>query len=221
MKRILLSCVAAAGFLPAPAFALGIGQLTLESGLNEPFDARIALLSATREELDTLNVGLADSEAFRRAGVDRPFVLSNLRFEVVESESGADYIRVTSHDSIREPFLNFLVELSWANGRLYREYTVLLDPPVYAAGAAPARARAPAAPASAAPAMTEIPAAPVVEAGAEYAAAPAALTGSEYGPTESSDTLWSIAGRTRPDETVTLRKARVRTKLATKMRRFC
>jgi len=206
MKRILISCAVAAGLLPVPAFALGIGQLTLDSGLNEPLEARIALLSPTREELDTLNVALADTEAFRRAGVDRPFVLSNLRFEIVEGDSGVEYIRVSSHDAIREPFLNFLVELSWANGRLYREYTVLLDPPLYDARSAPAYTPAPAAPvAEAVPEAAETPAAPVIEAGTEYAAAPT-FTGSEYGPTESSDTLWSIASRTRPDESITVQQ---------------
>jgi pilus assembly protein FimV len=205
MKRILIALAAAAGLLPASAFALGVGELTLESGLNEPFEARIALLSITREEIDSLNVGLADNEAFRRAGVDRPFVLSNLRFELVETEAGADYIRVSSADAIREPFLNFLVEISWSKGRLYREYTVLLDPPLYDTRAAPTYARRATAPA---PAM-----APVVEAlpadadvgDADYAPAPA-FTGSEYGPTEASDTLWSIAGRTRPDAGVTVQQ---------------
>lgn len=203
MRRILIALAAAAGLLPAPAFALGVGELTLESGLNEPFEARIALLSITREEIDSLNIGLADNAAFRRAGIDRPFVLGSLRFELVETETGADYIRVSSSDAIREPFLNFLVEISWSKGRLYREYTVLLDPPLYDSRAAPAYARSAAAPVStAAPAVEALPA----ESGeAEYAPAPS-FTGSEYGPTEASDTLWSIAGRTRPDAGVTVQQ---------------
>lgn len=204
MKRILLFLVAV-GLLPAQAHALGIGRLTLESALNEPFSARIELLSVTREELDTLNVGLADSEAFARAGIERPYVLSGLRFELVETEAGADHIRVSSSESIREPFLNFLVEVSWSRGRLYREYTVLLDPPFYDAAAAPP---APVAQPQSAPAPLA-----AADPGDAYAAEPAAgftaapaFDGSEYGPTESTDTLWSIAGRTRPDESVSMQQ---------------
>src|SRR2546427_4022129 len=39
---------------------------------------------------------------------------------------------LTSGQPINEPFIDVLVELNWANGRLVREYTFLLDPPEYA-----------------------------------------------------------------------------------------
>src|SRR5690606_14289226 len=119
-------------FAPALVHALGLGKLELESGLNEPFEARIELLSPTVEELDSLNVRLADEAAFSRAGIPRLSLLRSLNFVVKESEIGTDYIRIYSNDPVREPFLNFLLEVSWSKGRLYREYTVLLDPPVYA-----------------------------------------------------------------------------------------
>ena len=130
MKRKLLLVLA---FIALPGFAnaLGLGKLQLNSALNQPLDARIELLSASADEIESLNVGLADNAAFRRARIDRPFVLSKLKFEVKEVEDGADYIQVSSRDSIREPFLNFLLEAGWSSGRLYREYTVLLDPPLY------------------------------------------------------------------------------------------
>mgnify|MGYP001582102118 CR=1 FL=1 len=124
----------AASLCPGPVFALGLGKLVLDSALNEPLEARIELLSPTREELDSLAIALADSAAFERAGVEREFVLSGLKFELRESEDGPDFIRVYSRDSIREPFLNFLVEINWSKGRLVREYTVLLDPPLYDPG---------------------------------------------------------------------------------------
>ena len=47
----------------------------------------------------------------------------------VLNEAGKAVIRVTSRKTIREPFLNFLVEVNWPKGCLVREYTVLLDPP--------------------------------------------------------------------------------------------
>ena len=130
MKRKIYLVIMLA-LMPGLVNALGLGNLDLNSALNEPFDARIKLLSATADELDSLKVGLADSEAFARAKVDRPFLLSKLRFSLHRAvDDGPDYIRVFSQDPIREPFLNFLVEVSWSNGRLFREYTVLLDPPM-------------------------------------------------------------------------------------------
>jgi pilus assembly protein FimV len=117
--------------VPGLAFALGLGNIELRSNLNQPFDARIRLLSPTADEIASLKVGLADAQAFERAGIDRLFILSHLHFEIVTNDRGPDYIHVTSKDPIREPYLDFLIEASWSNGRLYREYTVLLDPPLY------------------------------------------------------------------------------------------
>ena len=107
------------------AFALGLGPLEATSALNEPFKGRIEVLGAKAEDFDALTVGLAGEEQFHRAGIERAAALFQLRFSVAESADGKDYIAVTSKDPIREPFLNFLLEMNWANGRLLREYTVL------------------------------------------------------------------------------------------------
>jgi len=54
----------------------------------------------------------------------------------VEQGAGKTTIKVTTSKPVREPFLNFLIELDWTKGRLLREYTLLLDPPVYSAAVA-------------------------------------------------------------------------------------
>ena len=127
----LAYCLSLAFLLPQAAAALGLGELKKHSELNQPFHATIDLVDANAEELDTLRVKLADAERFRRAGIERPNVLSQLRFEVVETGSGPDHIKITSQAPIQEPYLTFLIEVSWSNGRLFREYAALLDPPVY------------------------------------------------------------------------------------------
>jgi len=138
--------------------AMGLGSITTSSSLNQPFEARIPIVGATPADLDTVAARLADAEQFERAGVGREAVLLALKFEVVAGEPGQEYLRVTTADSVREPFLNFLVELAWANGRIVREYTVLLDPPTYALPAPAATAPAPSPLPAAAP--TQAPAVP-------------------------------------------------------------
>ncbi len=206
MKRKLLLVLALIA-LPGLAFALGLGKLQLNSALNQPFDARIELLSASADELDNLNVGLADTEAFRRAKIDRPFVLTKLKFEVVDSEAGADYIHITSRDAIREPFLNFLLETNWSSGRLYREYTVLLDPPLYDPNARRSTRKESFSP-SAATYETESYISSDDDSIAEQTSSPAVVrySDSEYGPTDSADTLWSIASQVRPDSSVSVQQ---------------
>ena len=130
MNRVwlLLLC-----FLAGEALALGLGDIRLDSALNQPLRADIILISATPEELDNLSIELASAETFARYGIDRPFFLSRLSFQVIRSgRTDGNVVRVTSPDPITEPFLTFLVEATWTRGRLLREYTLLLDPPTFA-----------------------------------------------------------------------------------------
>ncbi|MDH5446428.1 MAG: hypothetical protein OEY52_12815 [Gammaproteobacteria bacterium] len=115
--------------LPMSAHALGFGNIRIKSALNEPLDAEIELLSATRSDLKGLKIQLASREAFLRAGIERPGHLSQLQFSLKTRSNGRAYLKITTKDSIREPFLDFLLEMNWKNGRMLREYTVLLDPP--------------------------------------------------------------------------------------------
>jgi hypothetical protein len=111
---------------------LGLGDIEVYSALNQPLVAEIDLTSVRPGEVDDMVVELADEEAFSRSGLERPFHLTRLRFEVATKDDGSEYIKVTTDDPVREPFLNFLVDVDWPRGRLMREYTILLDPPVFA-----------------------------------------------------------------------------------------
>lgn len=115
--------------LPLSVDALGFGNIRVNSALNQRMDAEIDLLGATDNDVKDLKVGLATQNAFLRAGIDRSASLLDLKFSVQRRSNGSYYIKVTSRNNVREPFLNFLLEMNWKNGRMLREYTVLLDPP--------------------------------------------------------------------------------------------
>lgn len=116
------------------AHALGMGDIELNSSLNQPLDAEIELLQLRGLTAGEILPALASNDAFRRAGVERSFFLSNIRFQVRENEAGNLVIALTTRDPVREPFLNFLVEVNWPGGRLLKEFTLLLDPPVFDTG---------------------------------------------------------------------------------------
>jgi pilus assembly protein FimV len=116
---------------PASLYALGLGELHLNSALSQPFDAEIELLSPTSEELANLKVSLASQESFARSGLDRAQYLSSFIFRVVPAGAGRATVRITSNRAVTEPVVTFLVEAVWGNGRIQREYTVFLDPPVF------------------------------------------------------------------------------------------
>jgi pilus assembly protein FimV len=136
MPRIMLlaGLLSVSLFWSNSSWALGLGEIHLNSGLNEPLNADIDIIAATPEELTALRASLAPREAFTRYGIDRPPFLTSFTFKVGKSKEGHDVLIVRSTDSIPEPFVTFLVDVNWARGHLMREYTVLLDPPVYTPG---------------------------------------------------------------------------------------
>ncbi|RBB99777.1 LPXTG cell wall anchor domain-containing protein [Pseudomonas sp. MWU12-2115] len=110
------------------SMALGLGDITVHSALNQPLKADIALVDAAGLSASDLSASLATADEFGRAGVERVFFLNDLRFTPI-LHGNRQMIRVTSRKPVNEPFLNFLVQLNQPNGRLLREYTVLIDPP--------------------------------------------------------------------------------------------
>src|SRR5271154_2781651 len=154
-RLMLMACLLS----PSLSWGLGLGEIHLNSALNEPMNAEIDLIAAGRDERGALRANLAGKDAFTRYGIDRPPFLSTLTFKVGKSKDGRDVLLVRSADSIPEPFVTFLVEVNWARGRLMREYTVLLDPPVYTPGETASSATPVTAPTSAsAPARRPAPA---------------------------------------------------------------
>ncbi len=194
--------------------ALGLGDIELHSALNEPLDAEIRLVSERAGELESAIVKLASNDAFAQAGVDRAAGLSDLNFTITRRPDGAPVIKVTSAQPVREPFLDFIVQLRWPAGRLLREYTVLLDPPVLANEAPPPlqAPRTAVAPRPApAPMRTPPPAATISPSQSQSAPAPrsaslAASAAGTYGPTQRKDTLWNIAEGLRPDNAISVQQ---------------
>ncbi|WP_461516395.1 FimV/HubP family polar landmark protein [Porticoccus sp.] len=177
-------------------FAVGLGELKLNSALNEPLDAEIQLLNVGElSELEML-VGLGSQKDFDNAGVERPFSLTDLRFEVDLSKLGNPVILVTSRKPLREPFVDFLVEVDWPTGRLLREYTVLLDLPVYATEK-PSAKKIEAASSGSQPASQPRRQSPAPAATAAVSAPSLAVGDDEY-RVSGGDTVWAIAEKIRP-----------------------
>ena len=113
--------------------ALGLGQLQVKSGLNQPLVAEIPIFAAMPGEVDNLSVRLASPESFERVGLTRPgYLTANLSFSVGKNARGQNVIMVTSSGKFIEPFLSFLIEADWGRGSVTKEYTALIDPPYMA-----------------------------------------------------------------------------------------
>jgi len=120
--------------LPGAAFALGLGDIHLLSPLNSPLNAEIDLVDVAPDEANSVQAQLASRETFARYGLDWAGYLAGIQVRPVHTPDGRTVIQLKSNDPISEPFITVLVEVTWSRGRLVREYTMLLDPPVYAGG---------------------------------------------------------------------------------------
>lgn len=195
VHKLLLTLASGSAFYSGLVPALGLGEISLHSALNQPLDAQIELLEVGDLDNSEVKVSLATADAFERAGVDRFIFLNDLRFSPVIRGSGS-HIRVVSNKPVLEPYLNFIVEVARPNGKLLREYTLLLDPPGSAAYTASA---APVSPARA------IPVATTRQAPVQPKPAPAATQGKRY-QVAQGDSLWLIAKRLSAGSGMTLQQ---------------
>ena len=183
VARFALQAVALAvvGLWGTQAAALGLGRLSVQSGLGESLRAEIEITSMTPEEAASLKLRIAPPEAYRSAGVDYNAVLTSTQVQMARRADGRSVLRVTSDRAVLEPFVDVIVEATWSSGRLVREYTMLFDPP----GSRQAQAQAPSAPATA-PVMTPAPlpadAPPPVAAAPAPSSSPAAPRASRPAP---------------------------------------
>ena len=195
VQGLLALSLALSLVLSAPAaFSLGLGRLQLKSSLNQAFSAEIEIINRERLGVEEILPNLATQEDFDRLNVERTFELYDLRFDVVSGADGRTVIRVNSRDPIVEPFLNFVIEVIWPSGRLVREYTVLLDPPVLTTSSVR---------------KVQWPQATTRDEDNEQLQR-LSQSAEQVNPwqtmTGAGDTLWQIASRIRPDKSVSVQQ---------------
>ncbi|MFT3762035.1 MAG: FimV/HubP family polar landmark protein [Pseudoxanthomonas sp.] len=194
--------------------ALGLGEVRVLSRPGQPLVAEIPIISSDPAELENLRVGLAPPEVFERVGLSRAQgLVQELDFAVAVSGNGAPVIRVTSHTPVESSAVNFLVEVNWGQGRLVREYSVLVgapgtvaavsEPAIDAPAAAPSDTivREPEPTVAAAPTETAEPARPEPEPARPQAPPPAAAPEpaprppvAAAAPVQAGDVLATVRG---------------------------
>ena len=223
------------GFLSVSATAFTLGDIRLESALNQPLQARIELLELDGLDESQIRVTLGSEADFERVGVEPLPLLNELDFDVAVYSATRGEILISSPEAIVEPYLNFVLNVRWPSGRVIREYTVLLDLPTFSANPVPAPAPAPAETAPR-PAPTPAPVAPrpqiaeqvtpqtlpdsdpepvseptpepvpVPAPAAEVRQFPEPASNVESVVIQPGDSLWNIALATRPDNGVSVQQ---------------
>lgn len=146
-------------FLSGMAGAVSMGGADVSSALGQPLRVKVAIETASKAEANSLSARLAAQDTFKAAGMDYPFHLPALSFQLEKDTiTGEMVLAITSVKPINDPFVRLLVEVSWSSGKLLREYTFLLDPPGYAVGQP-----LPAVVMPIEPVITDVPGLPLIE----------------------------------------------------------
>jgi pilus assembly protein FimV len=206
-----------------PAHALGLGRITVQSALGEALRAEIDVPEISAEEASSLRVGVASADAFKAAGLEYTAAVVGVQVSLQKRPDGRSFLRLSSSRPVTEPFVDLILEASWASGRVVRDYTMLFDPPNLRQAApapiaptAPALSRSPTAPPAAAaaatpyypssppPAQAAVRPAPVAKAQAQPAApkaspaAPAPASSGQKVAVKPGDTAGKIAAQNKP-----------------------
>ena len=168
----------------ASVHALGVGEIKTHSALNQLLNAQIPLVGSKKEDPSNIRISIASREAFAKAGIDRPHYLTELKFTPTLAKNGEITVDVSSSATIKEPFVNFILEVEWPQGRTLKEFTILLDPPVTMSDVRTTPIAVPETPAITATTSQAV-SQPITPA--------TTVSTSQYGATKSSDTIWSIA----------------------------
>ncbi len=213
LRKLALSLAVAGAIGATNANALGLGEIRVNSALNEPLKAEIKLLQVRDLSPMQIRPRMADVDEFSLAGMSKSRFLTDVSFQVKVLPDGSGVIQMSSTAPIKEPFLNFLVEVNWPSGRLVREYTLLLDPPVFDPApvpgvVAPAKATAkPAAPAAKQPPQPKVAATAPASSAKPKPAQKVSNIRTRVDPAtefyvDVHDTLWKLAMEHRPDNSV-------------------
>lgn len=131
VRKLVVFFTSVVLFTAAHAKALGLGEIVLDSALNQPLNAQIALLQLGDVRPDQISVQIADESDFARFSIERETFLNSIRFNV-QSQGANTFVQLSTVDAVREPYLSFVLETRWPSGRLLSEHTVLLDLPAFA-----------------------------------------------------------------------------------------
>ncbi|GMQ90521.1 MAG: hypothetical protein BMS9Abin10_0909 [Gammaproteobacteria bacterium] len=126
-RRVLLSILLT--LLPGTSFALGLGKLTVHSLYGERFNASIDFVSLAEHEVKTLSAAIVDRFDVPNAGIEATPVTRGIKVTLVQGADGRYELKLYSEKPLREPFVEFLLQLDWAGGRIVRQFTAIVDLP--------------------------------------------------------------------------------------------
>ncbi len=156
----LLVLLIFSGLASFDAHALALGRLNVLSSIGEPLRAEVEITDVTPADSNSLRPSLASAEAYKAMGLDYNPDLNSIQFNVEQTSDGRTILQLNNSRPVTAAFVDIVLEVSWASGKITRDFTLLLTPPKAASPAAPVAPVLPMTAAPAAPAAAETSASP-------------------------------------------------------------
>ena len=116
-------------FWNTPVFALGLGNETLHSTLGQKLVIEMPISGIHQIDQDLLRFSVADIDVYEIMDVEFRREHQSLKLSIMPNTDGNLTLLITSSKSIREPFLDFIVNMNTPMGQLFKEVSVLIDTP--------------------------------------------------------------------------------------------
>jgi pilus assembly protein FimV len=110
------------------AYGLGLGNLDLQSRLNERFSANIPVIVPAEVDATEITVQLAANSQFERAGLKKTDTVTKLQFSPERKADGQMIIAITTTSRVTEPMVSFVLEVQQGSTRTLRTYNAMLEP---------------------------------------------------------------------------------------------
>lgn len=195
-RKLSLAVLLALSAASSPSLALGLGEARVHSSLNAPLRATIPLSDSGDIDARSLQVTPGDAAAFERAGLIRDRRVGDIEYSIERQQEGLVLVLRSEH-AMREPYLDLLLRVEWPEGRQHHQVTLLFDPPDYA----DMPALITTATNAVAPRRDSTPAQEPPTAQRSDASGNRDTSGDRHW-VSSGDTLWSVARRLRPDNSI-------------------
>jgi FimV-like protein len=128
LRLMRLTLITLALAIPAGSYALGLGDIHVESALHQPLVAQIELVGVVNDELGRVSASLASDELFQKYNLERAPFIYGTKLTVGRDAQGRPVLNMRSTEKFTEPVVTLLVDMHTPNGELVREYTLFLDP---------------------------------------------------------------------------------------------
>jgi len=133
----LLGLVVLGSLASIDAHALTLGRLNVLSSIGEPLRAEVDITDLPPAEASSLRPSLASAETYKAMGLDYSPELNSIQFNVQQTPEGRTVLQLNNSRPVTAAFVDIVLEVSWASGKITRDFTLLLTPAKSAASVLP------------------------------------------------------------------------------------